>query len=96
MSNIILPRNALEKIQVGQAFAEYDLIRTGPHLFVTTPATLAAFNQDDSRCFFIGRRSHAYQQLRRVVAAFLLDLELSLRVLTLLSSLLSLFKLTKK
>lgn len=56
MSNISLPKNALEKIQVGQAFAEYDLIRTDPQLFVTTPATLAALNQDDSKCFFIGRR----------------------------------------
>jgi len=56
MANVILPKNALEKIQVGQAFAEYDLIRTDNQLFVTTPATLSALNQDDSKCFFVGRR----------------------------------------
>jgi hypothetical protein len=54
MSTITLPKNALEKIQVGQAFAEYDLIRNDPQLFVTTPATLAAVNPDASKCFYSG------------------------------------------
>jgi hypothetical protein len=27
MSRITLPKNALEKIKIGQAFAEYDIIR---------------------------------------------------------------------
>lgn len=56
MSVIILPKNALEKIQLGQAFAEYDLIRKDPQLFVTTPATLAALNPESGKCFFVGRR----------------------------------------
>jgi hypothetical protein len=56
MSTITLPKNALEKIQLGQAFAEYDLIRNDPQLFVTTPATLAALNPEAGKCFFVGRR----------------------------------------
>ena len=56
MSKITLPKNALERIQVGQAFAEYDLIRNDPQLFVTTPATLAALNPEANKCFFVGRR----------------------------------------
>lgn len=56
MSSVTLPKNALERIQLGQAFAEYDLIRCDPHLFVTTPATIAALNPDSGKCFFIGRR----------------------------------------
>lgn len=56
MSTITLPKNALERIQVGQAFAEYDLIRNDPQLFVTTPATIAALNPDANKCFFVGRR----------------------------------------
>lgn len=56
MSRITLPKNALEKIKIGQAFAEYDIIRDDQNLFVTTPATLAAFSYDAGKCFFIGRR----------------------------------------
>lgn len=56
VSSITLPKNALEKIQLGQAFAEYDLIRKDPQLFVTTPATLAALNTESGKCFFVGRR----------------------------------------
>jgi len=56
MQTITLPKNSLEKIQLGQAFAEYDLIRKDPQLFVTTPATLAALNPDAGKCFFVGRR----------------------------------------
>lgn len=53
---IILPKNALERIQLGQAFAEYDLIRSDPQLFVSTPATLAASDPESGKCFFVGRR----------------------------------------
>lgn len=56
MATISLPKNALEKVQLGQAFAEYDLIRNDPGLFVTTPATIAAANPDAGKCFFVGRR----------------------------------------
>lgn len=54
MSSITLPKNALERVQLGQAFAEYDIIRTDPSLFVSTPATVAALRGD--ACFYVGRR----------------------------------------
>lgn len=56
MSKIQLPKDALQRIKLGQAFAEYDIIRNDHELFVTTPATLSALNQDSSNCFFVGRR----------------------------------------
>lgn len=62
MSSISLPKNALERIKIGQAFAEYDLIRDDPDLFVSTPSTIAALNSDGQSCFFVGRRG---QEKRR-------------------------------
>lgn len=56
MARIILPKDALQRIQLGKAFAEYDLIRTSPDLFVSTPATVAALSPDNTSCFFVGRR----------------------------------------
>ena len=56
MSSITLPKKALERVQIGQAFAEYDLIRDDPDLFVSTPSTIAALNADGQSCFFVGRR----------------------------------------
>lgn len=54
--SIVLPKNALERVQIGQAFAEYDLIRDDPQLFVSTPSTISALDPDGQSCFFIGRR----------------------------------------
>ncbi|MBK0115338.1 MULTISPECIES: P-loop ATPase, Sll1717 family [unclassified Delftia] len=71
MSNkFVLPKRALERIHIGQAFAEYDLIRDEPELFVSTPAALAALDQTTQKCFFIGRRGAGktaitYELLRR-------------------------------
>ena len=56
MARIQLPKKALERIQIGQAFAEYDLIRSDPELFVSTPATISALNRENTNCFFVGRR----------------------------------------
>lgn len=54
--SVMLPKKALERVQLGQAFAEYDIIRDDPDLFVSTPSTIAAVNADDGSCFFVGRR----------------------------------------
>ncbi len=53
---IRLPKNALSKINIGQSFAEYDLIRTKPEAFVKTPAINTALDSSHSKCFFVGRR----------------------------------------
>ncbi|ACY54174.1 transposase [Vibrio alginolyticus] len=56
MTRIQLPKNALTRVKMGQSFAEYDLIRSDPHLFVTTPATVSSMDQEGTNCFYIGRR----------------------------------------
>jgi hypothetical protein len=56
MSRIQLPKNALQRVQIGQAFAEYDIIRKDPNLFVATPATLSSLRSDTKNCFYVGRR----------------------------------------
>ncbi|MEG2265241.1 MAG: hypothetical protein RSC68_13000 [Acinetobacter sp.] len=70
MANLSLPKRALERIQIGQTFAEYDLIRAEPDLFVSTPAVLAALDPNPQKCFFVGRRGAgktaiAYELQRR-------------------------------
>jgi hypothetical protein len=50
------PKDALQRIQIGQSFAEYDLVREDPNIFVTTPASLVATQPDNKKCFFVGRR----------------------------------------
>jgi hypothetical protein len=51
-----LPKDALRKATVGQSFAEYDLIRAHPSLFVETPAMRAALDTNRPKSFFVGRR----------------------------------------
>ncbi|RYH17027.1 MAG: transposase, partial [Alcaligenaceae bacterium] len=72
MTKPTLPKRALERIQIGQAFAEYDLIRDEPELFVSTPAALAALDITAQKSFFVGRRGAGktaitYELLRRNV-----------------------------
>jgi hypothetical protein len=50
------PKDALQRTQIGQSFAEYDLVRDDPNIFVTTPASLVASQPDNHKCFFFGRR----------------------------------------
>lgn len=42
MTKIMLPKNALERVIIGKSFAEYDIVRNDPDMFVKTSATLAA------------------------------------------------------
>lgn len=56
MATIQLPKNALHRVNLGQLFAEYDIIKKEPGLFVTTPASLAAENPESQKCIFVGRR----------------------------------------
>ncbi|MFI7120402.1 P-loop ATPase, Sll1717 family [Amycolatopsis sp. NPDC049868] len=51
-----LPRRALEKIHLGQAFAEYDKTLRKRDVFVRTPALNAALDVENPHCFFVGRR----------------------------------------
>lgn len=51
-----LPKDALKRIHLGQAFAEYDAMLDDPNVFVRTPASLAALDPDRGITFFVGRR----------------------------------------
>lgn len=51
-----LPKDALKKASIGQSFAEYDLVRLYPSLFVETPAMRAAMDPNRPKSFFVGRR----------------------------------------
>lgn len=50
-----LQKDTLKKLNLGQSFAEYDIIRDKP-IVVDTPAMRSALDRDRSKCFFIGRR----------------------------------------
>jgi hypothetical protein len=51
-----LSRKAFGSAKLGQSFAEHDLIRTNPALFVETPAIRSARDVDAGKTFYIGRR----------------------------------------
>jgi hypothetical protein len=51
-----LSKQAFAKAKLGQSFAEHDLIRNDPKLFVETPAIRAAQDLNGGKTFFIGRR----------------------------------------
>lgn len=52
-----LPANALQRVNLGQAFAEYDkVLKQHQGVFVRTPAIEAALDPTRSKCFFVGRR----------------------------------------
>ena len=51
-----LSRKAFSNAKLGQSFAEHDLIRTNPALFVETPAIRSARDVDAGKTFYIGRR----------------------------------------
>jgi hypothetical protein len=51
-----LPKDAINRVNLGQSFAEYDLVLQNPNIFVETPAFRAALNTSRAKCFFIGRR----------------------------------------
>jgi hypothetical protein len=73
---VTLAKDALQKVHLGQSFAEYDLIREDPNLFVATPAWLVASQRENTKCFFVGRRGsgktaiayHMLSKIRRAIS----------------------------
>lgn len=51
-----LPRRALERIHLGQSFAEYDTTLRQHAVYVHTPALETAATFTNPHCFFVGRR----------------------------------------
>jgi hypothetical protein len=56
-TQVQLPKDALSRIDLGDAFAEYDqLLHRQPGVYVRTPALEVACNATSTNCFFVGRR----------------------------------------
>src|SRR6266852_4842145 len=51
-----LPKGTLKRLNLGQAFAEYDQMLDKENVFVETPALRAALDLARTKCFFVGRR----------------------------------------
>lgn len=51
-----LSRKSFGSAKLGQSFAEHDLIRSNPSLFVETPAIRSARDVASGKCFYVGRR----------------------------------------
>src|SRR4051794_38779960 len=51
-----LPKDALQRINLGHSFSEYDQVLRQAGVFVRTPALAAALAPTRGKCFFVGRR----------------------------------------
>lgn len=59
-----LPKNAVERLNIGQSFAEYDPALGDPQVYVRTPAINAALDPASGKYFFVGRRGTGKTALR--------------------------------
>lgn len=64
-----LPKDALNRVNLGHSFAEYDGTLANTGAFVRTPALTAALSPDSSKCFFVGRRGTGKTAITYYLAA---------------------------
>jgi len=60
-----LPKGGIDRLGIGQAFAEYDAMLRDPQIYVHTPAFDAAIHAESGKYFFVGRRGTGKTALRR-------------------------------
>lgn len=61
---IRLPKNAIERLNIGQSFAENDSALLDSQVYVRTPAISAALDPASGKYFFVGRRGTGKTALR--------------------------------
>lgn len=64
-----LQANALQRIHLGQSFAEYDTNLRSRDVFVLTPALAAGADFNNPHCFFVGRRGTGKTTITKYVEA---------------------------
>lgn len=64
-----LPKKALERVHLGQSFAEYDTTLRHADIFVHTPALEAASDFQNPHCFFVGRRGTGKTTITKYIDA---------------------------
>lgn len=62
--SIRLPKNAIERLNIGQSFAENDSALLDSQVYVRTPAISAALDPASGKYFFVGRRGTGKTALR--------------------------------
>ncbi|MBG0820582.1 transposase [Planomonospora sp. ID91781] len=60
-----LPKYTIKKINIGQAFAEYDASLEDPEVYVYTPALASAEDASSGKVFFVGRRGVGKTAIRK-------------------------------
>jgi hypothetical protein len=60
-----LPKGGVDRLSVGQSFAEYDPALRDPEIYVHTPAYAAASDSASGKYFYVGRRGTGKTALRR-------------------------------
>jgi hypothetical protein len=60
-----LPKGGIDRVNIGQAFAEYDLALEDDSVYVQTPAFNTVRDFQSGKYFFVGRRGAGKTALRR-------------------------------
>ncbi len=63
-----VPKDILQRIRLGQTFAEYDKVLLKQGVIVKTPALTAAEDESRSKCFFVGRRGTGKTAIARFLS----------------------------
>ncbi|MFJ6464716.1 P-loop ATPase, Sll1717 family [Streptomyces sp. NPDC091387] len=60
-----IPKGSINRIKIGQSFAEYDAALEDPKIYVHTPALASAQDTESGKVFFVGRRGTGKTAIRK-------------------------------